>query len=139
MNIFNCESKNLTNLPETVVKNTDWLLVAGNNLGDVLTVESYMPTITFLNMSSCKVRSISDDVIKVLVANLKFLDITKNNLKSLPRAIERATNVTELWISQNPYECNCDMIWMRDWLTGATTVMDKANVRCASGKLIGMI
>ena len=77
-NIFNCENMSLTHLPETIPENTDWLLVWGNNLGDVLKGKSYMVSITHLNMSSRNVTSISNDVAKLLVGNGNSIDISSN-------------------------------------------------------------
>ena len=74
---------------------------------------------------------------EVIVKSVKHLDIRGNNLKEIPRIIKKTRNMTKLWISGNPYECNCDMIWMKDWLMDSKTVMDKENVNCSGHKVKG--
>ena len=70
-----------------------------------------------------------------IIKSVKHLDIRGNNLTSLPETITKANKTNKLWISGNPYECNCDMLWMKDWLMDTRNVMDKDNVTC-SGKTI---
>ena len=70
---------------------------------------------------------------EVLMENGKYLDVRENNLTEISRIITKADNMTELWISDNPYECNCVTLWMKDWLTNASDVMDKDNVTCSDG------
>ena len=45
--------------------------------------------------------------------------------------------MTNLWLSNNPYECNCDMLWMKDWLVDTGNVMDKENVTCSGNGIKG--
>ena len=71
--------------------------------------------------------------------NIKSLDLRRNKLKNLPKSISKANKTNKLWISNNPYECNCDMLWMKDWLVGAKNVKDKENVMCSAGKGKGKI
>ena len=53
------------------------------------------------------------------------------------RVIPRQNKTSKLWISDNPYECNCDMLWMKDWLMDNENVMDKKNVTCSGSKVKG--
>ena len=72
---------------------------------------------------------------KVMVESVKYLDISRNNLTEIPQIITKTSNISKLWISENPFECNCDMMWMKDWLLGATNVEDKENVTCLQNKV----
>ena len=116
---------------------TQWLKMSGNNLGTVLKVKSYMNEISYTDISLSNIHSISEDAINTMLTNAKYLDVRNNELEELPVGNAVSNNSTQLWISNNPYECNCDMLRMRDWLVQATNVMDKENVICASGKLKG--
>ena len=60
-------------------------------------------------------------------------------MEILPRSITESNNDTKLRISNNSYECNCDMMWMRDWLVKATNILDREEVVCKKGKMIGNI
>ena len=74
---------------------------------------------------------------KVIIKSVKYLDIRGNYLKEIPRMITKSNNISELWISDNPYECNCDMLWIKDWLINATNVEDKDNITCLHNKVKG--
>ena len=98
-----------------------------------------MKEISHLNLSSSQITSIGAQAINLIIDEKTYLNIRNNSLKYLPKKIENTRNTTELWIAYNSYECNCDMMWMRDWLVQATNVMDKENTTCASGDMIGII
>ena len=76
---------------------------------------------------------------EVIMQNVKSLDVRKNKLKILPKLITKVNKTNKLWISDNPYECNCDMLWMKDWLVGTGNGIDKENVTCSGGKVKGEI
>ena len=137
VNIFNCHNANLTFFPNTIVNDTDWLLLSGNSLGEINNNVNYLSEIETIDISSSEVQSIENDIIASMVKAKLFLDIRNNRLTSLPRAIVGVKNTTELWISNNPCECNCDMMWMRVWLIKATNVEDRENVTCATGQMKG--
>ena len=80
---------------------------------------------------------IDKGVIKVITKTIKYLDISNNKLQYLPEEIQDIKNFTKLWISNNAFACNCDMLWMRDWLIDAANVIDKEHVKCHSGKWNG--
>ena len=96
-----------------------------------------MENITHLDLSNSNLISISNDVMESMVKNLKTLKLVNNNLEILPQSIMEANNETKLWLSNNSYECNCDMMWMRDWLVKATNIIDKEVIVCRKGKMIG--
>ena len=96
-----------------------------------------MENITKLDLSNSRVSVITDGAMKSMFKSLKIFNLSNNALKILPRSIMEANNDTQIWISNNSFECNCDMLWMRDWLVKATNVIDKENVICSTGKMIG--
>ena len=133
VNIFDCRNKSLTSLPEIVLHDTDWLLLSGNNFGSLNEAPDYVENITLLNLSSSKITNIDKKMTEVVTQNVKSLDIRGNNLKNLPHAIANENTITKLWLSDNPYECNCDMLWMKDWLAETENIMDKRNITCSTG------
>ena len=137
MNIFNCQSKNLTRLPETVLQNTDWLLLSGNSLGSLNKAPDYLGNITLLDFSTSEITEIDEAVMEIIVKSVKHLDIRGNNLKNLPQIVKNVAAENKLWISANPYECNCDILWMKDWLTDNENVMDNKNVTCSGSNVKG--
>ena len=74
-------------------------------------------------------------MMEIIMYNVKSLDIRKNKLRTLPKSIVETNKTKKLWISDNPYACNCDMLWMKDWLTNTENVVEKKNVTC-SGKAV---
>ena len=139
MNIFNCRSKSLSSIPKTVLQNTDWLLLSGNSLGSLNKAPDYLENITLLDLSTSEITEIDEAVMEVIVKNVKHLDKRGNNLKNLPQIIKNVAAENKLWISGNPYECNCDTLWMKDWLMDTRNVMDKDNVTCSKNKVKGKI
>ena len=137
VNIFDCRNKGLTSLPETVLKNTDWLLMSGNNLGSLNKAPDYLENITLLNLSSSNIREIDERMMKANFESVKYLDIRRNYLKEIPQMITKTNNISKLWLSDNPFECHCDMLWMKDWLIDARNVQDKDNVTCLHNKVKG--
>ena len=122
-----------------MLEDTDWLLLSGNNLGSLNKAPDYLKNITVLDLSSNNITQIDETVMEVIIHIVKSLDIRKNKLKTLPESIAKANKTNKLWISNNPYECKCDMLWMKDWLTSSENVMDKENVTCFNGKEKGVV
>ena len=120
-----------------MLQDTDWLLLSGNNLGSLNKAPDYLRNITLLDLRSSHITQIDETVMEVIMHNVKNLDIRDNKFKALPKSIVKANKTTELLISENPYECNCDMLWMKDWLIDARNVVDKKNVTCSSNKIKG--
>ena len=119
-----------------MLKDTDWLLLPENNFGPLKNSPDYLKNITLLDLSSSNIIDIDKNVLEAIIKDVKHLDIRGNKLRSLPQTITKANITNKLWISNNPYECNCDMIWMKDWLMDTKNVMDKDNVTCSTGKII---
>ena len=120
-----------------MLKDTDWLILSGNNLGSLNKAPDYLENITFLNLSSSNIREIDETVMEAIVKSVKSLDITRNYLKEIPPTVRKAVNNSKRWISDNPYECNCNMMWMKHWLVDTKSVMDKDNVLCSGHKMKG--
>ena len=136
-NVFDCRNKNLTSLPKNILLQTNSILASGNNFGSIERVEKYMENITHLDLSNSRVSHITDGAMRSILMKLKTFNLSNNVLKNLPSSVRETNNNTKLWISNNSYDCNCDMMWMRDWLVKTTSVVDKEQVVRASGKMIG--
>ena len=100
---------------------------------------NYLNNITLLDLSSSNITDIDEKVMEVIITNVKHLNIKKNRLKTLPRTTANVNGTSVLMISDNPYECNCDMLWMKDWLIDSPDVQDKDNVICSTGKMKGKV
>ena len=136
-NIFDCRNKRMTSLPKSALLRTDQLLASGNNFANIDHAEKYIETLSHIDLSNSNVSSITGSVMRSMLTKLKTLNLVNNNLEILPRSIMETNNDTRMWLSNNSYDCNCDMMWMRDWLVKATNVMDKEGIVCTKGKMIG--
>ena len=129
----------MTTLPKSVLLHTNWILASGNNLGNIDRVENYIENITHLDLRNSRLSGITDGAMRSMLKSMKTLNLTNNVMEILPRSITESNNDTKLRISNNSYDCNCDMMWMRDWLVKATNVFDREEVVCKKGKMIGNI
>ena len=96
-----------------------------------------MNNVALLNLSKCSITDIDESFMKIIIQSAKKIDISVNELQSLPQTIQKVNGTIKLWISGNPYQCSCDMMWMKDWLTTTRSVVDKDNVTCTNGKIKG--
>ena len=136
-NITECIDKNLKHIPKNLDDNTNHFIATGNDFGDIDTVESYFEELEVLNLTSNNIRSLTNNVMKSMMKKTIVMVLDDNNLKYLPKVITTNVNLTVFFISGNPYECNCDMLWMTDWLLGVGNVFDTPYVTCANEEMKG--
>ncbi len=136
-NTMDCSNKDLSELPQTIIPSTEKLIMKGNKLGMLETVDNQLSQIAIFQLDSSGITRISDYAMRRLLQKSDEIILSWNNLTVFPTSIQEMENKTKLWLGDNPYECNCDMMWMRDWLLNATNVMDKDRITCASGEWKG--
>ncbi len=134
---MNCSYKNMTSLPNKVLPKTEQLVMVGNSLEKLENLNKKFLDIKRFDFQNCNITYISENAIRNLISCTDSVNLAKNKLNKLPKLFAQLTFQTKLWLGGNPYECNCDMMWMRDWLVNDTTVMDKDNVTCGPGKWKG--
>ena len=83
-----------------------------------------------------------------------YLDLRNNNISSIHRkfaeelkdntnTVRKLKHLQEIWLSGNPYHCDCDMTWMIGWLNNFTTplgehvIADYKHLKCRTGMMIG--
>ena len=143
-----CSNSGLIDIPNSLPKHTDWLILPGNNLtslnvSSTQTVE-ILRYLTKLDLHSNKIENVSSNVLDVFTKNnhLLNLDLSKNELKSMPENIKNLSSLQTLKISDNRFKCSCDNIWMKDWFLNETDLIDDyENVLCqmTSGKWIPIV
>ena len=145
--VADCSNLELTEIPQNLPNYTDRLLTSGNNIStlnqDILQ-SSFLPHITKLNISGNSFDNISYQFIDLFTncgSRLSLLDISNNNLTTLPRNIRNISYLTSLQLTGNSFLCNCENIWMGDWLNKNDIIDDSTNITCTmpSGKKIPMI
>ena len=73
---------------------------------------------------------------------LLVLDISYNNLTTLPQKIKNLTSIEKIDINGNQFKCQCDNNWMRNWILNNTDIVKNyKTVTCEmpSGKRIPVI
>ncbi|XP_043912079.1 leucine-rich repeat transmembrane protein FLRT3 [Protopterus annectens] len=67
------------------------------------------------------------------MSQLYRLDMSNNNLSSLPRGVfDNLENLTQLFLRNNPWHCDCKMKWTRDWLRTLPTKVNVRGLMCQS-------
>ena len=71
------------------------------------------------------------------------LDFARNRLTGIPSKIQELHYLEKIWLSGNPFHCDCSILWMIGWLNNFTTsigkhiVVDYQDLRCHSGTAVG--
>ncbi len=141
-NIFNCSSRNLTQLPE-IPQNTDWLDLSNNRIHSVKEIHPSYSSVQHLDLSSNNISEFSENLLRCLTnqSSISYLNIAKNKITKLPESITEVSTLKELRLSSNPYQCACDMLWMQRWLYQTShehnIIPDSKNITCGPGPLFG--
>ncbi len=134
---MDCSHKNMTNLPAQMLPKTEHLIMTGNNLQTLQNVDPSLRTLNKFSLQNSNIRFISDEALTIFTFKTDELNLSGNKLKQVSRKLHGTLNGTKLWLADNPFECNCDMMWMADWLQNASNVIDRYKIQCADGKWKG--
>ncbi len=129
----------MTQLPVFLLPNTEQLIMTGNDLKAINHVSKDFPHLKTIDMERSNISEISTLALQALLSHSQNLKLSGNKIHHMSSVLHTGGNQTNLWFSRNPLQCNCDMMWMKDWLVNATNVMDKENITCVGGKWNGRI
>ena len=143
-NILNCSASATGNLSTVEIihiqipPDTDWFVLQNTNLEYFCLNDT--KDVSVIEIPKNHIRFICVDFWDVLQDSKNIsLDISQNNLETLPQKIKELKSLQQIWLSGNPFLCDCNMTWMIDWLSHATTpsgehvVVDYTEVRCQNG------
>ena len=146
--VADCSYSGLISLPESLPEHTDWLLFSGNNLTS-LTIQNPQQTEILKNLSELdfynnKIRNISSQFWDMFIKshNLLYLNLSKNELITLPKSIQNISSLQNLKITGNQFKCSCENMWMKHWFLNETDLIeDYESVLCqmTSGKWIPIV
>ena len=114
-------------LPVTVSDNTQWFLADSIHLTDLCEYHDYFEKTTVLSLTNNKVTRICKSLVD------KMTNDTESTLNQRGH----------IWLSGNPFHCDCEMTWMTDWLntftisSGEHIVADYRNLTCQTGSMKG--
>ncbi len=134
-NTMRCSHR--TNLSAQILPRTEQLVMTGSILNNIDTVNENFIQIKMFDFQDSNITHISDNVLRMLAHNTHSINFSRNKLQKVSPFFSMISAQTKLWLGNNLYDCNCDMMWMRDWLLNATNVMDKDNITCGPGKWQG--
>ncbi len=137
-NTMNCSHSNMTKLPAKVLPRTELLIMTGNNLQESTDVKLDLIGVNHIDLRGNHIQKISDNLFKEVFLIADTVKLSDNYLRQLPSFLQQTKIAATLWLGNNPFDCNCNMMWMKDWLQSTTNVMDKENITCGYGSLKGL-
>ena len=138
-NVYNCTSSNMSILPgdDEIREHTNWLDFRNNKLANLCVSNKYLKNISNLILSNNDINYMCNSTINILrKGQLQALDLSYNKLKTLPKSIVNVSLSTELWLSHNTFTCDCDTLWLKDWMfnkSGRSIVQDLNDITCSNG------
>ena len=102
---------------------------------------SFPSNVTYIDLKHTKIRTFCSKTLNGILHNssVKWLDLSYNNISKMPIEFSTANNIEKLWLEDNPIFCDCEMIWMIDWLgnEGKHIVQNSERITCVHGKEVG--
>lgn len=133
--MFDCKNQGLTELPECVENNTEWVLLGGNNISRICGDVKQLTNVSRIELQNNIIDEICDESMEQFVTKMEFIDISHNSLSYLPKTVQESANSTVLKIGVNPYRCHCNMLWMAN---STRYIPDYTDARCVYGKRSGL-
>ncbi|KAH6926698.1 hypothetical protein HPB50_021213 [Hyalomma asiaticum] len=126
----NCSSATVGRIPRVLPESTTRLDLSGNQLLHLdETVKKAAPHLQVLSLKDNALTSIS---ITSIPDRLTSLDLRGNKLKGLPFFLVTRLNLTSMWLSRNPYSCDCADYSFRQWFqANGKVVRDASDIVCA--------
>nr|KAG5691553.1 hypothetical protein BaRGS_012353 [Batillaria attramentaria] len=104
----------------------------------------YLRRVVGLNVSGVGLSYVPDLICEAM-PHARVLDLSRNRLSRVPECLKTRSEDSpplELHLAHNPWSCDCDNVWMQEWLAGVldtsdderakVRVKDAAEVRCSS-------
>ncbi len=144
-NVLSCSDHKGQILPEELPNGTNWVEIYNSTIKDLCGEYQYSNNVTRLLLPSNDILSICQSFVHSLQndRHLEVLDLSSNQLQSIPIEIQNLKYIKMIYVAKNPFLCNCDMLWMIGWLANFTSssgkhiVADYQNVTCATGPMNG--
>ena len=129
-----CAHAGLTQIPKSLPKDTDWLIMSKNNMSSLQCKEiKHFHSLSRLDLKDNKLEQLPEDFVEYLSKqySLMSLDISNNKLKTIPRNVEKVKFLTKLSLAGNRFQCNCNNMWMKNWLINSREYVQNYNtVHC---------
>ena len=132
-----CKQVNMFALPTQLPEGSIELDLSGNLITKLDTPYPYLAKLEKLNLQNNLIDLVSADVLDILdQGHMRKLQLNKNRLNVLPQEedVFSSTNLSDLTLGNNPWECICHTSWMKQWLiVRRNIIQDIDKVKCATG------
>ncbi|KAG3266623.1 leucine rich repeat containing 70 [Ictidomys tridecemlineatus] len=111
------------------INNLKYLILSHNYLQNLNSgTFSLLKNLIYLKLDRNRLISIDNDTFENMGASLKILNLSFNNLTDIhPRVFMPLSSLTHLQANSNPWECNCTLLGLRDWLASSSITL---NIYC---------
>ena len=131
---------NYVHIPHVLPSDTNWIIMHNNLLKELCDKYPSSNNVTGINLALNNITKICPTFLESFLHNghMQEIGFHNNRLSSIPQEIQKIKNI-KLWLGGNPFQCNCDMLWMISWLANSTLpsgehlVPDYRNVTCDNG------
>lgn len=79
--------------------------------------------------NNSNLNSLRDETFYYL-GNLRFLDMSYNNLSSLPRSLRHLESLRSLSLDGNAFTCDCRLFWFANWLEKRPSISTSSAMQC---------
>lgn len=135
--IVDCRWKYLEEIHSTLPAGKLELWYSGNNLTELVNMDVLERAVA-LDLSHNKIKTVRNNAFNNMHA-LETLDLRSNLLVSLPQNIQKL-KLKEVFLTPNPFQCDCKTRWLKEWLLGNKLVIkDWHQVTCATGAEDGQV
>ncbi len=130
----------LTDLPIYIPTGTTHLSLKDNHIKKIdLSIPGYIQDLVMLNLSSNKLSSVSATLLTSMPSG-GVIDLRHNMLETMPKELDGAKNIPNIFLSGNNFICDCTNVWFHNWLVShIPDIPDAHQVTCFSGKLHGRV
>ncbi|KAK8770262.1 hypothetical protein V5799_013273 [Amblyomma americanum] len=126
----NCSSAALKEVPKRFPRGMNELDLSDNLLEQLdSTLKMGAPQVQVLSFRDNRLSSLN---LSAIPETVHSLDLRGNRLAKLPLVLVDALNLTSLWLSDNPFDCDCSDYPLRQWIEGRHHVItDASRITCA--------
>ncbi|KAM6224752.1 leucine-rich repeat-containing protein 70 [Rhynchocyon petersi] len=114
----NARIKNVTKHGFSGIDNLKHLILSHNDLENLNSdTFSVLKNLIYLQLDRNRIITIDNDTFANMGATLKILNLSFNNLTDLhPKVLKPLSSLVHLQANSNPWDCNCKLLGLRDWL-----------------------
>ncbi|XP_006876250.1 PREDICTED: leucine-rich repeat-containing protein 70 [Chrysochloris asiatica] len=125
----NAKIKNVTRDGLSGINNLKYLILSHNDIENLNSdTFSVLTNLIYLQLDRNRIINIDDDTFENMGASLKILNLSFNNLTDLhPKVLKPLSSLIHLQANSNPWECNCQLLGLRDWLVSSAITL---NIYC---------